>query len=228
MSRQSKLIELNSWFKLLFVILTAYTVSVSTVLVNMFLFTIAWLHTGDHGLLTQWKRTLIKFLPFFIAYHLLGLISSIPFPTQILFSCRIVFFLYLSNFLLRSFSLDSVIADAGILKRNPLFRGLVHFILNTSSFIHEFSTANKQLTETGNRDIIKKGIDLLIVSLAGAWENKELINESSLERLDEAMSSPSRQFKLSNISLLFPIILDLMIIFDLPFNYDQIFSSIRI
>ena len=82
-----------------------------------------------------WLKTILKLLPFFFSFFLLGIIFNIPFDEQVMVVLRILFILLLSVFLVNTNSIESILACFPKKKENNNF---LYFLVATISFVPIF------------------------------------------------------------------------------------------
>jgi hypothetical protein len=222
------LIPANSWVKIIFLFTTVITISVSGIIVNVI--SLGLLNTAmmNRQLTNHWGKTITKLLPFFLVYHLMGTICAIPFPEQILFSLRIISFLFLSNFVLYAFSLHTILADFNRIKEWRGFQDIIMFGLTTNEFIRIFMERNKDLSKTKSNGRLSNGLGALFFSFERTWDERDQVQSTAKERYILSKSCMERPFSYFNLVFFLLILIDVSIIFRFPVNYDQILSSICI
>lgn len=87
---------------------------------------------------TFWFKIILRLLPFFASYFLLGVIFKISFIYQVRFSFRILFFLLLTSYLIKSISTDNYLQDSVFMQKYKSFRSINFFLMFIVFFIPVF------------------------------------------------------------------------------------------
>ena len=228
MANKEILIDSNSWVKIFLILVSIVSVTITSFGKQSAIIILTLIVLSNKHILKSWFKITIKLIPFLIVYFIMAMLSGIEYLTQLQFGVIFIYFLFISCFILNSFTLKGIIADSVALKKSELFSSTLLFCLTTEKFISQFIKRNTELTKSIRLTQIHKGLELFISSLELTWKEKETIGQSAHEDLAKALDTPSRSFKHFNLMLFLLILFDISVITNFPVNYDTILSTISI
>ena len=97
-----------------------------------------------------WFKIILKLLPFFISYFLLGIIFNIAFSVQILFSVKLSFFLLLGSYFVQTTSIDDFVQNSDFIRKYGIFYRSFLFLLLTVNFIPLFFSEYEKFGKKSN------------------------------------------------------------------------------
>jgi len=97
-----------------------------------------------------WFKIILKLLPFFISYFLLGIIFNIAFSVPILFSVKLSFFLLLGSYFVQTTSIDDFVQNSDFIRKYGIFYRSALFLLLTVNFIPLFFSEYEKFGKKSN------------------------------------------------------------------------------
>ncbi len=184
----------NVYLKLLLLLMGVVlsTVVHFTYFLLIFGLTILYLIPG-YQIFPIWGKIILRLLPFLISYFLFALLLDLPFPIQVSFTCRIVYLLLLSLYLLKSTTLYKLVEDSGRLKDSHLLRPIFFYFVATMQFIPIFTKENTliiQKFKSQGKITISKSVDILLESFMSAWDKIPYIENKTKHRLSIEYPTP--------------------------------------
>lgn len=174
----------------------------------IFVFTFLYLFLSPIIYLS-WLKVIIKILPFFISLFLFGIIFGVPFTDQCYLSLRLIHFLLISAYLVKTSSLDSL--SSGYKKQSTklwfkfefLLTAIVHFI---PILIDKFNDNRKK---HGNL------VDIIVSSMIDCIKEIHNVEEAVFDEVD--INSKKREVSLA-ADIYLSLLIVIPVIFIIGFN----------
>ncbi len=160
---------------------------------TIFLLTLLYI-AGSPLLILVWLKTILKLIPFFFSFFLLGIIFNIPFDEQIAVSLRVLFILLFSVFLVNTNSIESILSCFPPKKGNNNF---LYFLVATITFVPIF-ISRYQIEIKKEKNIFR----ILENTFLSCFQKIHEVEINSQNKINTSFQKPDF-WNIPNLSLLF-------------------------